>query len=131
VPYTRAEFDRLRALARRVERREGWVLAGVSVSLGLGQLAAIAWMDRHLPRSTRVGIEGAVFLAYMAIVLWLLWRMQRRVRATRTTCPQCHVALSEMSERVAVATGRCDSCGGRVLADATNTAELDGRATNT
>ena len=120
----------MRALARRVERREGWLLAGVSVSLGLGQLAAIAWMDRHLPRSTRIGIEGAVFLAYTAIVLWLLWRMQRRIRATRTTCPQCHVALSEMSERVAVATGRCDTCGGRVLADATDTAELAGRATS-
>ncbi len=38
-----------------------------------------------------VAVEGAVFLAYITVVVW------------------------RMSERVAAATGKCDSCGGQVI----------------
>jgi len=114
--YTREEFERRRAAAKGVERREGRILAAVSVGLGLGQLVFIRWADAHFEHGPRVALEGGVFLAYVALVVWLLWRMQRRVRAARPRCPQCGARLEGMSERVAAATGRCDSCGGQVLA---------------
>jgi hypothetical protein len=115
VRYTRAELETLRTAARRVEKREGLTLAAVSVSLGLAQLGAIAWMDRHLERMMRLTLESGIFLGYFALVVWLLLRMQRRIRAARPTCPQCRQAWSETSERAAMATGRCDACGGQVL----------------
>jgi hypothetical protein len=124
VRYTRDEFERVRKNAKRVERREGWLLAAISMSLGLGQLVAIAWMDRHLERPLRLALESGLFLAYLALVVALLWRMQRRIRRARPTCPSCRAAMSELSERVPVATGRCDSCGRDVLLDTPRTVEL-------
>ena len=116
--YTRAEFETLRSTAERVGKREGLTLAAVSVSLGVAQLGAIAWMDRHLERTLRLTLASAIFLGYFALVIWLLVRMQRRIRAARPACPSCRQAFSEMSERVAMATGRCDACGGAVLSEA-------------
>jgi len=114
-PYTRAAFDERRAAVRRIERREARPLALVSVALGLGQLLNIRWLEGRLARAQAVPIEGALFLAYIALVGWLLWRLQRRMRAARPACPACGVVLKDMSERVAAATGRCDACGGQVI----------------
>ena len=91
------------------------MLAVVSVGLGVAQLVFIRWIETQLEHKPAVAIIGAVFLAYVALVCWLSWRMQRRLRAARLTCPQCGVHLQGLSERVAAATGRCDSCGGQVL----------------
>jgi len=113
--YSRETFDRQRAAGKQVERREGRLLAVVSVGLGVAQLVFIGWTEKRLEHKPAVAIEGAVFLAYMALVGWLFWRMQRRIRATHPTCPQCGVLLQGLSERVAAATGRCDSCGGQVV----------------
>jgi predicted RNA-binding Zn-ribbon protein involved in translation (DUF1610 family) len=113
--YTRQAFERQRALKKQVERHETRLLAVVSVGLGVAQLLLIRWLDTQLPHKPRVAIEGAVFLAYMALVCWLIWRLQVRLRAASVTCPQCGVRLQGMSERVAAATGRCDACGGQVL----------------
>jgi hypothetical protein len=124
VSYTRVEFERLRRSAERVGKREGLTLAAVSVSLGLAQLGAIAWMDRHFERTLRLTLESAIFLGYFALVIWLLVRMQRRIRGARPSCPQCRQPLSELSERVAMATGRCDACGGQILSDAPAPAEV-------
>ena len=115
---TRDVFERQRAAARQVERREGRLLAVVGVGLGLAQVAVIRWADAHLERSPRLALEGGIFLAYLALVGVLLWRMQRRLRAARPRCPNCGVVLAGMSERVAAATGRCDACGGQIIADA-------------
>lgn len=112
---SRVAFDQRCAARARIERREGLLLAIVSVGLGLAQLAAIRWLDARLDRDRAVAIEGAFFIGYIALVGWLLWRMQSRIRAARVTCPACHVALHGMSERVAAATGNCDACGGRIL----------------
>jgi predicted RNA-binding Zn-ribbon protein involved in translation (DUF1610 family) len=54
-------------------------------------------------------------LAYVVLVGVLLWRMERRLRSVRPVCPHCGIALKGMSERVASATGKCDSCGGWIL----------------
>ena len=113
--YTREEFDRQRAEQKRIESREAWLLALVSVPLGLAQLVMIRLLDARLEHQRAVAIEGAVFLAYMALVGAQLWRMQRKLRAALLTCPQCGVRLRGMSERVAAATGKCDSCGGQVV----------------
>jgi hypothetical protein len=116
APYTRDAFQRQRATAKQVENREGRLLAIASVSLGLGQLAALRPLESRFRHGIAVSIEGGIFLAYMALVGWLLWRLQHRVGAASPVCPQCGVRLRGMSERVATATGRCDTCGGQVIA---------------
>ena len=113
--YTRQEFERRRASVKQVGKREGRVLAAVSVGLGLAQLIFIRWADTHLERRSQIPIEGGAFLLYMVLVGWLLWRYQRKIRAVRPVCPQCGVQLKDMSERLAMTTGRCDSCGGQVV----------------
>jgi predicted RNA-binding Zn-ribbon protein involved in translation (DUF1610 family) len=113
--YTREAFERQRASAKQVESHQTRLLAVVSVGLGVAQLIGFRWLETWLERRSRIRIEGAVFLVYMALVGWLIWRMQRRLRAARVTCPQCGVRMEGLSERVAGATGRCDACGGQVL----------------
>jgi predicted RNA-binding Zn-ribbon protein involved in translation (DUF1610 family) len=113
---TRDAFDRQRAALKQVQRREEWLLAIVSVVLGLAQLAFLTWAKVNLDRGLTTAVAGAFFLAYMALIGTLVWRLERRVRAARLVCPQCGVRLKATSERVAAATGRCDTCGGQVIA---------------
>lgn len=114
--HSREAFDQLRAAAKRRERKDVRLLALVSVGLGLAQLVFIRWVEAHFTHQMAVAIEGGVFLVYAALVILLLWRLQRHKRAGAPRCPQCGRALQGLSERVAAATGRCDSCGGQVLA---------------
>jgi hypothetical protein len=113
--FTREFFEQQRAAVRRVDRRDGRVLAVVAVGLGLGQLVVIRWADAHLERGAAVRLEGAVFLAYAALVGWLVWRLQRQLRRVRPMCPNCAASLEGMSLRVAAATGRCDTCGAQII----------------
>ena len=113
--YTRAAFDRQRDLVKRIARRDGRLLAVASVSLGVAQLVFLGLAEGKLPRRTVTAIAGAVFLAYMALVVTLVWRMDRRITAAQPRCPNCGKRLKGLSERVAGATGRCDSCGGQVI----------------
>jgi hypothetical protein len=115
TPYTRDEFSARRAGVKAVMRREGRVLVLVSVGLGMAQLLFIAWADSNLERRTAVPLEGLIFLIYIGLVGWRGWRLQQRLRAARPVCPHCGTSLSEMSERIAVATGKCDGCGGQVV----------------
>lgn len=112
---TREEFDRRRAALKRVARRESRVLAVFSVGLGLAQLLFLRWAEPQMAHDAVIAMAGSLFLAYILGVGALLWRMQRRIRAARLACPHCRAALSDMSERVASATGRCDVCGGQIL----------------
>ncbi len=112
---TRAEFDRRRVALKRVARREGRVLTIFSVGLGLAQLLFLRWAEREMVREAAVAMAGSLFLAYIMGVGALLWRMQRRIRGARLTCPHCRAPLSDLSERMASATGRCDACGGAIL----------------
>jgi hypothetical protein len=116
APYTRDAFNARRAGVKDIMRREGRALVLASVGLGVAQLLFIAWADSHLDRRSAVPLEGVLFLGYMALVGWLGWRMQSHLRAARPVCPQCGARLGEMSERIAVATGRCDACGGQIVA---------------
>lgn len=113
--YSRDEFERRRTAAKQLAGRDGRLLAVVSVGLGVVQLLLIRWFEGQLERRSAVAIEGALFLAYIALVGWLVWRMQRELRAARPTCPDCGVVLQGLSDRVAAATGKCDSCGGQVV----------------
>jgi predicted RNA-binding Zn-ribbon protein involved in translation (DUF1610 family) len=113
--YSRAAFDRQRELVKDVSRREGRLLGPVSVGLGIAQLVFLRLAERRLDHDTVTAIAGVVFLIYVALVGWLIWRMDRRVRAVRPVCPHCGTRLHGLSERVASATGRCDSCGGQVI----------------
>lgn len=114
--YTREAFEQLRSTNRRRERKDGLVLAIVSVGMGLGQLGLMSWIEGRFPRGTAVAIEGAVFLSYAGLVLWLLWRLQHHKHVGAPRCPHCATALEGASERMAAATGRCDFCGGQVVA---------------
>jgi len=114
-PLKREEFERSRATAARIARRDGRILAAFSVAFGIIQLVFLRWADVHLERGTKILIALPVFGIYMAIVGGLLWRMQQRRRSASPICPQCGIRLKGLSERVAAATGRCDSCGGLVL----------------
>lgn len=110
-----SDFLRRRADAAWVERRHGWPLAVVSVSGGALQVLFLRWADAHLSRGPRLGIAGSLFLIYMAVVVaMLVWR-KRKIGEALPTCPHCAARLREMSVRVAVATGRCDQCGGEVF----------------
>ena len=115
-PYTREEFARQRAAIRRVEGREGLFLATVSVLLGIAQLIFLRWADQNLKHKLEVSIAGPAFLLYLVVVGLLLWRYERKRHDAFPKCPQCGIALTDMSARIATATGRCDSCGGQVLA---------------
>jgi hypothetical protein len=113
--FTREAFERQRAAVKQVERRDGRMLAVVSVGLGVAQLLFLRWADVHVDRGRGTAIAGLAFLAYVWLVCWLLWRRDRCRRAARPKCPQCGVPLQDLSERVAAATGRCDACGGQVI----------------
>ncbi|HYN07463.1 MAG TPA: hypothetical protein VES67_08750 [Vicinamibacterales bacterium] len=102
-------------MLKQVSRREGGLLAGVSVGLGVAQLVFLRWAEERLDDATATAIAGVAFLAYLALVAGLLWRYQRKLNAVRPRCPNCGSRLEGLSARVAAATGRCDSCGGQVL----------------
>ena len=86
---TREEFDRRRAVLKAVARREGRVLASISVSLGLAQLLFHRWAEPQMAHDAFIVMAGSLFLAYIVGVAAQLWRMQRRVRAARLACPHC------------------------------------------
>ena len=112
---TRATFESQRQGARRIRRRDMNMLAVISVTLGLAQLALIRWADSTLSRPLELTVAGGVFLAYITLIGALLWRMERRYRAACPRCPACGRTLIGMSDRVAAATGRCDACGGQII----------------
>lgn len=114
--YSRDSFDQLRASVRRRERNDSALLAFVSVVLGIGQLGLLRWLESRFPHRTAVAIEGVVFLLYLGLVLFLLWRLQHHKRVGAPRCPQCDRPLQGDAERIAAATGRCDACGGQVVA---------------
>jgi predicted RNA-binding Zn-ribbon protein involved in translation (DUF1610 family) len=114
--YSRSAFDRQRQLVKDVSRREGRVLVPVSVGGGIAQLVFLRSVEGRLDPGVVTTIAGVAFLVYLALVVWLVWRMDRRVRAVRPSCPQCGQRLQGLSERLASATGRCDACGGQVIA---------------
>jgi hypothetical protein len=114
-PYSRVEFDRIRSAAKARARKDMLRLSSFSVTLGVAQLLFIRWADQHLERATAVPLEVTIFLLYMAVVSWLAWRLDRNKRHTAPRCGQCHNPITRLSERVAVATGRCDSCGSQVI----------------
>jgi hypothetical protein len=113
--YSRESFDRIRASSKRQRREDGRWLALASIGLGLGQLVFIRWADAVLAHQQAVGLEGILFLAYAGVVGWLFWRLQRNTRSGAPRCAACGSILQGISERIAVATGRCDTCGAQVL----------------
>jgi hypothetical protein len=115
--YSREQFDLVRSRAKAVEKRDSLILAVVSVGLGAAQLGFIRWAETRLPRGTAASWEVGFFLAYAVLVGWLVQRMLRHRKRNSPRCPQCHQPLAGLSERVAMATGRCDSCGGLVIVD--------------
>ena len=115
-PYSREAFDAVRAAATARERTDGRWLMAASVGLGVAQLALVRWADGALAHRRAVTVEGVVFLLYMALVGWLFWRFQSRKRAAFPRCPGCGAVLEGLSLRIAVASGRCDSCGAQVVA---------------
>ena len=114
--YSREEWDRQRDLVKRVTRRHGNILAAFAVPGGLLQLVFGRWADAHFDKATRTTITLTIFLLYMAGVAVLMWRYVTLVNAVRPKCPQCGVVFKDMSEQVASATGRCEKCGGQVIA---------------
>ncbi|MBM4168621.1 MAG: hypothetical protein FJ215_05635 [Ignavibacteria bacterium] len=114
-PLTRGAFNQARAAATLASRRDSRILAVVSVALGVFQLIFLRWADAHLERGLKLSIALPAFVIYITVVGVLLWRMERRKRSLAPICPQCGAKLIGLSERVAAATGKCDSCGGIVV----------------
>ena len=114
--YSREEWNRLREARQKAVSRAGIPLVAFSVPFGFIQLAVGKWMDRDLDRATRTPIALGMFVVYMIVVGILLWRYLGVANRLSPVCPACGSALKDMSERVASATGRCDKCGGQVIA---------------
>ncbi len=113
--FTRARFQQAVAKVRRIERRETRILTAFAIAAGIGQLPLIKYLEARFDHGKAIAIEGVVFLLYLAIVVWLIYRLNTRTAAVRPRCPQCGARLQGMSERVAMATGKCDKCGGKVF----------------
>ena len=113
--YSLAELAELRASAIARERQDGRLLAAASIGLAAVQLAFMGWAERRFPRDTALALEGGLFIAYMALVLWLLWRRQSHKASGLPRCPHCHQVLEDLSARLAIVTGKCDACGGQVI----------------
>jgi hypothetical protein len=114
-PLTREAFQRSRAAAALAARRDGRIVAAFSVVFGVTQLVFLRWAEAQLERGFVLAIALPGFIIYITVVGILLWRMERRKRSLGPICPQCGIRLMGLSERVAAATGRCDSCGGAVV----------------
>lgn len=114
---TRDTFDRQRAAVNQISRTEGRRLAALSVSLGVAQLVFLRWAEAALPGAVRRGWAAGLFIAYMGLVGVLVWRFRQHLRLAAPVCPYCGTHLEGASERLAAVTGRCDSCGGQVIAD--------------
>jgi len=114
-PLTREAFDQARAVATLASRRGSRVLAVASVAPGVLQLIFLRWADAHLERGLKLSIALPAFVTYITVVVVLLWRMERKKGSFVPICPQCGIKLIGLSERVAAATGKCDSCGGVVV----------------
>lgn len=114
--YARGDFERQRAALKQAERRVSLPLVVFSVGGGVAQLIFLRWADEHLARAPKDLIAVSAFLIYMAVVGYLLVRMIRSRGRFRPVCPQCGAALDDDSLRIAAATGRCDACGGQVIA---------------
>ncbi len=112
---TRAAFQAAQERAQKVEQSGGTPLALVAVTLGFGQLYLLRWAKDHMTREQLIPMASAVFLVYLALVGALLARMVRARNAAAPRCPQCGVAMRDLSQRVALATGKCDRCGGQVI----------------
>ena len=115
--YSREEWNRLREANKKALSRLGIPLVAFAVPGGFIQIAIGKWMDRNLDRATRTPIALGMFAFYMIVVGFLLWRYVGAQKKYCPACPACGAALKDMSERVASATGRCDKCGGQVIAD--------------
>ena len=115
--YTRADFAARRAAMKKAERRESLWLVIFSVGGGVAQLIFLRWADVHLARGPKDLIAVTAFLVYMALVATLLVRFVLVRNRARPVCPQCGAPLGDDSLRIAAATGRCDTCGGQVIAE--------------
>lgn len=112
---SRAAFQSAQERAQKVEQTSGTPMALVAVVLGFAQLYLLRWAKDHIPHDQGIGFASIVFLLYLALVGALLARMLRARTAAAPRCPQCGIALRDMSQRVALATGKCDRCGGQVI----------------
>ncbi len=108
---TRDAFTGYVRAARARARRRRMRLALVSVPLGLAQLVMIRWLDARTPGPARLWIEGGVFVVYMVLVVGLIWQLVREDAVAAVRCPGCGQRLDDVSTRIALASGHCDSCG--------------------
>ncbi len=116
APYTRADFQKQRAALSRIGLKESLALLVVSVGGGVAQLVFLRWADSHMAKAPKLRIAGSAFLVYIALVAILMVRLVRAKLRARIACPQCGAPLGDDSLRIAAATGRCDTCGGQVIA---------------
>jgi hypothetical protein len=78
-------------------------------------LVFIRWADTNLDKNTQLVFEIPLFLAYIALVGWRVGRISKRRGLMQPRCPACGATLQETSQRIAAATGKCDTCGGQVI----------------
>ena len=113
--YSRAEFTQQTARTAAVQSSQERRLAVFAVLGGLLQLPLIGWLKRTFGGFAGTHIALAVFLVYAAVVVMMMVRMNRAVDRTAPVCPACGVKLTKLSERMAIATGKCDRCGAQVI----------------
>ena len=113
--YSRKEYETRLLAVKQISRHEWRILAIVSVILGLAQLGLLRLAESHLSHTRATALSAFAFLLYMGLLGALVWRMKRRLRCAHPICPNCGIVLKGLSERVAAATGKCDTCKGDVV----------------
>ena len=110
-----AEFQRRVDAIRATTRRQSWMLAGSSILLAIPLLIGIEVLESHLSRNAHLIVALLLFLLYLAVMGVILLATRVRVARMRVICPSCGTMLDVLAEHVALETGECNACGGRII----------------
>ena len=113
--YTRADFERLHHNARHLQKVHSWILAGASIGLGAILLFVITILRDQLGRTAHLVVTFVLFIAYLVALGAMLLSLRLRLERSRAVCPNCGVTLDLLAEHVALDSGECNECGGRVI----------------
>lgn len=113
--YSREQFEQIHRRADQLQRRHSWMLAFSSILLAALLVLTIIALRDQMGRTAHLFATLLLFLVYLMVLGVMLLSLRARLERTRAVCPSCGVTLNLLGEYVALNTGECNSCGGRVI----------------